>query len=288
MLQRGFVIKHGDVELELKLEAIQDLKLHEEIVETLLKKLKLEVESEGVLKHPIIVDRGTLVVLDGMHRVEALRRLGYAYIPACLVNYESPSITLGSWARLVEGSVGLENLTEILKGLKYEVEEVYSFDEVKEALASRSTSIAIITRRSSLLVKAGLKDIKRIYDLLKIFEEKLRSQGFTISYETEDNAYFKVKSLETLAALIAPAALKNEVISKALGGELFVHKSTRHIIPARPLFINVPLKWLTSRLSLEEAKVFFHNHLLSKKLVHYPPGRVLNRYYEEDIYVFKD
>ncbi|MEM1537769.1 MAG: ParB N-terminal domain-containing protein [Candidatus Nezhaarchaeales archaeon] len=284
----SFTIRHPSLDLELCLKPIEELKLHEETIEALLEKLKREIEVDHVLKHPVIVDRNTLIVLDGMHRVEALRVLGYGYVPVCLVNYESPAITLGSWARLILNLQSLKPLISMLLSFRYVVVECRSFDEVKGALVSREASLGVITNQQLLLVKTGFKDIKRIYEVLKRVESELEARGYTISYETERDAYDKVKGLKAPVALIPPTALKSEVISTALRGERFPHKTTRHIIPARPLFINVPLKWLTSSLNLKEAATHFYNHLRRKTVIHHPPGQVLDRRYEEETYVFQN
>ena len=56
-----------------------------------------EIERDGVLHDPIYVDLTTKVILDGHHRTEALRRLGYKRIPVVLVRYFSPDVRVESW-----------------------------------------------------------------------------------------------------------------------------------------------------------------------------------------------
>ena len=41
---------------------------------------------------PIAVDKKTYVILDGHHRLQALKRLGYTKIPVILIDYHSPNI----------------------------------------------------------------------------------------------------------------------------------------------------------------------------------------------------
>lgn len=43
------------------------------------------------------MDYKTLVILDGHHRVEALRILGLKRIPALLVDYDSDCVKVTSW-----------------------------------------------------------------------------------------------------------------------------------------------------------------------------------------------
>lgn len=68
------------------------LKGHEKIDAQRLANLKAEIESDGILKKPIVVDVNTNVVLDGHHRIGALQALGCSKIPAVFVDYQSPKI----------------------------------------------------------------------------------------------------------------------------------------------------------------------------------------------------
>ncbi|MEM1873152.1 MAG: hypothetical protein QXF57_00995, partial [Acidilobaceae archaeon] len=45
----------------------------------------------------ILVDSKTLVILDGHHRVEALKLLGCKLVPALLVDYDSDCVQVSSW-----------------------------------------------------------------------------------------------------------------------------------------------------------------------------------------------
>jgi hypothetical protein len=60
---------------------------HEAIDGDNLKKIKLSIIRARIFKEPIIVDRKTLVVLDGHHRLNSCRELGLKKIPCLMVNY---------------------------------------------------------------------------------------------------------------------------------------------------------------------------------------------------------
>jgi len=70
---------------------------HEEIMEDYLEKLKNIIEYDGVLKKPIVVDKSTNIIIDGHHRLEALKRLGCSRIPVYFVNYKSRVIKIETW-----------------------------------------------------------------------------------------------------------------------------------------------------------------------------------------------
>ncbi len=69
----------------------------------------------------------------------------------------------------------------------------------------------------------------------------------------------------------------------------FAPKTTRHLIPARPLNVNVPTYWFKEDISLEEINKRFLKLLERKNLRRFGPGQVVDgRYYEEELFVFFD
>jgi len=71
---------------------LEVLKEHEEIRPDYLEEFKNEILSDGILKMPIAVDKKTYIVLDGHHRLHALKKIGCKRIPVILFNYQSPEI----------------------------------------------------------------------------------------------------------------------------------------------------------------------------------------------------
>ncbi|MDP2972033.1 MAG: ParB N-terminal domain-containing protein [Deltaproteobacteria bacterium] len=76
---------------------IEELREHEEIRPDYLEELKNEILSDGMLKMPIAVDRSTYIILDGHHRLHALKKIGCKKIPVILVDYQSPEIEVIPW-----------------------------------------------------------------------------------------------------------------------------------------------------------------------------------------------
>jgi len=69
-----------------------ELKEHEEIRPDYLEELKNEILCDGILKMPIAVDKETYIILDGHHRLHALKRIGCKRIPVILFDYQSSEI----------------------------------------------------------------------------------------------------------------------------------------------------------------------------------------------------
>jgi len=78
--------------IDVRIVNIALLKGHERTDAQRLANLTSEIEADGILKKPIVVDANTNVVLDGHHRIGALRALGCSKIPAVLVDYQSHKI----------------------------------------------------------------------------------------------------------------------------------------------------------------------------------------------------
>ncbi|MCW4052832.1 MAG: ParB N-terminal domain-containing protein [Candidatus Bathyarchaeota archaeon] len=82
--------------MEIVILPIDVLKPHEKGSPLYLELLMQEIMRDGFLRHPIIADRNTFVILDGMHRWLALKSLGYNLIPTILVDvFQNTGIHVG-------------------------------------------------------------------------------------------------------------------------------------------------------------------------------------------------
>ena len=73
------------------------LKAHEQHVETRVAQLEHHFRVRGAIDYSIVADERTGTVIDGHHRLEALRRLGTTWAPALLVDYADPRISVHTW-----------------------------------------------------------------------------------------------------------------------------------------------------------------------------------------------
>jgi len=71
---------------------INKLKSHEAIEPKRLSKLVKRIKRDGYLRDPIVVDRKSLVILDGHHRLYALKVLGCKKVPVYLIDYKSNNV----------------------------------------------------------------------------------------------------------------------------------------------------------------------------------------------------
>jgi len=278
-----FRIQHPKLTLKLSLEPVDRLHIHEEVIESALRRLVEEIRADRVVKHPVIVDEKTMVVLDGMHRVAALKELRCRLIPACLVDYDNPNILVSSWCRGIAGE-DLGRAVRLIEGLGLEVVG-RPLEEAVGMLGREGVVAVVVSNQGCLTVHGDVGDVKDVYDEVKRMESALRSGGYRVEYLTEDDALRMARSGRLLASIVPPKVSKEAVRRVALRGEVFAHKTTRHVIPARPMFLNVPLDWL--RMGYEEANRLLYRNLSGRRVRRLPGGTVLDRRYEEELYVFE-
>ena len=99
-----------------ELVELRRLRGHEGIRPSLLEQLTEEINRDGYVKRPILAAHGHFVILDGHHRVEAVRSLGCIRVPAYLVDYFSDIVHVTTWPDAVVASVTKEEV--IRRGLE--------------------------------------------------------------------------------------------------------------------------------------------------------------------------
>ncbi len=195
-------MKHRNVEAL----PIRDIAPHEEYNPQHLSRLRDRILSKGVLEKPILVDKGTGMIIDGTHRYTILKELGMEAIPAITIDYLRANIQIGPWNRLFKG-ITLKN---IVLGDDGEVEilmekGVYKVSQPKEAYEA----------------------IRRI-DRLNL----TRLVGYTPDIPKPNGV---------VVVTYKPPS-KEEVIDFFSCGGLFPPKYTRHIHRIRIPRINAPLE----------------------------------------------
>lgn len=74
------------------------LRPHEKTDSKNLRKIHAEVAKAGAV-YPLLVDKKTLVVLDGHHRLAILKKLKVEKAPVFLVDYFGKDVNVGSWKK---------------------------------------------------------------------------------------------------------------------------------------------------------------------------------------------
>jgi len=82
--------------MTITLVPVNALRQHEQILNENLMRVQRDLVRDGMIKDPIIVDQRTMVILDGHHRYNALKRMGYKYVPVHFVDYSSDHIAVAA------------------------------------------------------------------------------------------------------------------------------------------------------------------------------------------------
>ena len=283
-LPKAYSIDHEGLLLDIALVETSSLLIHEEIIPYKLYKLKASIERDGVQSAPIIVDRDTRVVLDGMHRTAIMKELGCRFTCVCLIDYFHPSIHVQKWCRVIPAPFSLENAESLLKELDLKLEPLNLVDsEAHEELVLRF-------RAKAYRVVTDGDDLVDVFKKCYMLERKLQEWGYEVEHCTESDAEDNIASGSYEATLYLPSVKKEQVIAIATERKILTPKATRHRLPARPVGVNVPLSLLRDiEISVDDANEKLAEILNTKKVTRYDPGAEwMNRKYDETLYVFSD
>ncbi len=278
--QKGFDLKNGKIPIFLALKRIEDLKPHEETVPTDLQGIIKTLDKNPILRHPIIADADTGAVLDGTHRLAALSQMGCYTIPAALIEYENPQVRVDRWFRTITG--------ERLQSFRKKLEDMGPFDtsplEADRRLIERSIYASLQDEKQCLCFKSQSSAPLQLAKSAFRIEQIARNNSLKITYR--DNADLK-DAQDTSFVMSTIKIVKTEVLENCLNHLLFPPKTTRHIIPSRPLGVRVPLAWLRDT-KVQQAEAAFLQHLRSKSVKQLPEGSwVGSRRYLEEVFLFE-
>ncbi len=278
---KSFEINTGKIPILLTLKRIHDLKPHEETVPEDLRGIVNSLKQDPVLRHPIIADSATGAVLDGTHRLAALSQLGCHTIPTALIDYQNPIVRVDRWYRVMTGEI----LNDFMRRIDQSLAPLpMSGPQADQSLLSRLSYAALCDRKESLAFRSkgpgALESFRNSYRL----EETARNNHLKIAYTDNDD----LKELPETGFMMSTIRVeKSEVIESCQSHSLFPPKSTRHLIPSRPLGVAVPLDWLKNRDELD-AGIAFVNHIHSKQVRRLPEGsKVGSRRYLEEVFLFE-
>ena len=280
----GFIIRHQNLTLELGLTDLYSLKLHEETLEKPLRSLVMDISEKGVMKHPVIVDSNSLTILDGMHRVQALKIIGCVRALTCRLDYQNPKVGVKFWFRALN-DIEMDVAEKIIKEMKIPAQRGVFNDRI---LSSPNLILALVSKDRSIISEKSGRTVEEAYSIIKALQNRLERVG-EISYCFEDEALYKASKGEVNAVLAMPKLTKMKIVELASKGYLLPPKTTRHIIPARPLGVNAPLDLLMNeKLQVEEANSTLAESLKGKRIRRFGPRALYEgRFYEEELYVFQ-
>ena len=287
-----FRIKARELELTLEVVPLRALRQHEKTLPRVENKLVLEFGNWAHLQNPIIVDENH-IVLDGNHRASVFKALNYKYILVCKIDYFHETACLRYWFRRMRHVKDMENVKRIVEDLGGRLRRVEDKVGLEQILKDDCFSCGIQTVNFYAALsfpKNLVYDSVSAYDALEKIQDRLIQMGNKLEYfpcqHARDNRI--AEKLQDEEMLVwTPQITKEMVVQAAKEAKLFAPKSTRHLIPARPLNVNIPILWFNENISLKQINRRVYEFLQKKKLKRFGPGQVIDgRYYEEELFVF--
>lgn len=277
-------ISSSSLSFRISLIEVDALKAHEEVVDSIVDFLANDMLTEGKVRDPLIVDQEECVILDGMHRYSSLKSLKCRFIPCCLVDYDSPLIRVGAWFRLFAvdqpESLAEKVLTE--NKLRYSRERI-KFDD----MTCETQTIILTSTETAFSLTQPLEPVEQARTAVLV-EKSMAKLGHVAEYLSEIVAIQNLRSGKRNLVISLPVFTKRQIRDLGQRGLLLPHKVTRHVIPSRPLHINVPLQILKdATISQQEADRKLGNLLAERQVERKDPGSIVDgRRYEEELLVF--
>jgi L-serine kinase (ADP) len=287
-------IQTDTLELQLEMVPVTSLVPHEAVIPRAVSGLILEFSNWTNLQNPVIVDKNCMV-LDGHHRFFVFKALNFKYIPVCRIDYLNDATQLRYWFRLLENVSGPVDLQAVIMEMEGTLGAVAEKGDFERLMREDPLCWGIQGIDSFWIVRfkrETVYDAVSAYAVLERCQTRLVEKGMDLRYVpcqnvTECDAFDELK--DGRVVIWTPRISKAMVIEAVMQGKKFAPKATRHLVPARPINVNVPTRWLKEDISLDEINRRFVALLEKKKMKRFGPGQIVNgRYYEEELFVFYD
>jgi len=241
------------IEDRLKIVETNALHGHEETIHHNLIKLKEAMLNFGQLVDPLIVDRKTMVVLDGNHRITVLEMIKCPRAVCQFVDYSDSAIKVGTWFPVSE-----DLDAEKVKKAGLRCDEVEKEEGLK-ALAEKKACFMLSKKTSqgmkNWLIEYGDYTLDGLVEAQKRIISKFGEERFAFAPDDEAEQFVA----EGKCVLYRKIYTKQEIVDYALCGKKFPPKSTRHVIPNRIIRLNMRLGWLHE--GKKEAEAYLHRML---------------------------
>ncbi len=289
-----FLLKSENLDLQLEIVPVSTLIQHEEIIATVSRRLTMEFANLSYLRHPVIVEKNN-IVLDGNHRVTVFKKLGFRFIPVCRIDYFNRYVKLRYWFRVLKNVNDPMTLTSLIHEMDGRLVTLPTKEALVDTLATHDFSLGIQQGNRYQCVRFSnrqVADAVTSYQILEKLQNRLIKRNVTLQYVPcesirGDDECEAVGPEDVI--IWTPQIGKDMIVTAARDDRIFAPKTTRHLIPARPLNINIPGNWLKEDVSLEDINKRLLDHLAAKRIRKFGPGQVINgRFYGEKLFVFYD
>lgn len=233
----------------LEVRKIASVFPHEETIPSHVVAIGSEMKSDGVQRDPVLVDKASGVVLDGMHRLAALRKMGHSNVITCSVDYSKESIGLSRWARVFHvGETRKAEEAISQSGLGSSVKT----EEAEAGLAGHKYGLAGFVDGKAL-VPEGMTELAKAFELVRRLDSLAALNRWPRTFRPEGELDLH-KVPEGAAVVLVRRLTKDDVLDAGRSGRLFPCKTSMHWLDPRPVAVNYPIQELdgASASSLRE------------------------------------
>jgi hypothetical protein len=269
-------LSSANLSFDISLIQIEELKPHEEIIPDAVHALTEEIRLQNEVRDPLIVDRHSLVILDGMHRHSSLKELGCHFAPCCLLDYDDPQIKVGSWYRVMTSNDPEKNVESVLEALHVDYSK-------KDSTSPKN--VVVLTGMLFFQLNQTIDDFSKARLAVDI-EKAMVQRGYEVRY-VPDTIGDDLRMINANVVIPLPTFTKAAVRKIAITKRLLPHKATRHVIPSRPMRLDIPLELLIEKASTEDINKRVDALLATRHIDRRPPGSIVDgRQYQEELLVF--
>jgi hypothetical protein len=226
-------------EIKLRIIPMHDLIPHEQTIQLLLDSVKRDIQRTGFQRDPIVVDKSTNLVLDGMHRRAALESLSASFALGVCFDYRDNQIILERWLRyfIAPDHRMLEELIDL-----FSFQQAENYQTAMKLVDSLKSPIALLSKKYSYL-SSEKYDLQTVYQRLSEFDRIATESNIQVEFHAENESHNLFLS-ESVFVLYPMPVTKEDVIRAGRDHKLLPYKTTRHIVPIRPMGLYYPLDLL--------------------------------------------
>jgi hypothetical protein len=271
----------------LMLIRTDELLLHEEADERRGAIIHSRIEADGLIKHPLIAaeNHGKIshILLDGVNRYAALRKLACRFVPIQEVNLDDNALGLSTWHHELEGLAPddvIDILSSSMRVVGFTGGFTQSGDFIPRFESNWGCVVVLPDRRCLAVIVEGTTE-QRV-EVIRRMVRRVSPAGAMdrVSYTNLNDL---VANYPRFSALVCyPAFSKSDVLHMADEKVLFPSGVTRFSVPKRVLSFGFPLSLLRSKGSLVEAQAALNDMIVDKIRT-----RKI-RFYEEPTFHFDD
>jgi hypothetical protein len=215
---------------ELSVRELSSIRPHEQ-------KMARQLQQDGVQKDPILIDRASGTVLDGMHRLAAFSELGMERVVCCSLDYDSERVTVGRWGRVFTPKG--DHVEKVLN--KAGLTRMATVAESLTALEKRTEGVVALVGGEARL-RAGGSTLQEAFRAIEEVDRMALARGWRRSFVPDDE--IEVEHRPGDLVMLVQRLRKEDVIGAATSRTLFPCKTSMHMVDPRPVSIRFPIEEL--------------------------------------------